>query len=387
MGILSNTTSIFQFRANGKLPKENYEQWIAERLQKNRFRPIDEGPEEESVGWTFLEDSRINDFETDRSFLRDRYVAVALRRDLRKVPAALLKNRVKDMEDQFLAAHPGMRWVPRDRLREIREEVHAALLSKTFPTPTTVDMVWDLREKTVSITSLTLAAVDLAQDFFKETFPGFSITAMHPYARAEKLADATIRPALQKANGAVEDDVVSHIKGNRWLGREFLLWVLYNSANGHSDYPICAPGPRGKDERFTGYVEDKLVLAKERESGTQKVAITGPPEDFGEARKALQVGKEIEEAALGFELGENSWKLTLKGELFAFASLKCPKVQLEKGDAVDETMERIGFFFERMSVLETGLQLFDSLYKTFLTERLGGAWGKRAAAIRKWTGA
>jgi recombination associated protein RdgC len=386
MGILSNTTSIFQFQVNGKLPEKNHEQWIAECVQKQCFRPIDETPDEESIGWTFLEDSRATDFDTDRSFLRDRYVALALRRDQRKVPATLLKNHVKDMEERFMAAHPGMRWVPRDRLKEIREEVHAVLLAKTFPTPTMVDLVWDTQRKLVSITSLSLNTIDLMQSVFKETFSGHSIVPMHPYARAEKLVDSSLRSILQKANGAVEEDVVSHIKGNRWLGRDFMLWLLHNTAKGNLDYPINAPGPRGKDEVFTSYIEDRIVLKKERESGDQKIAITGPPEDFGEARKALQTGKEIEEAAIAFELGEQTWKLTLKGEFFAFASLKCPKVQMETGDAVDEMMERMGYFFERMSLVETGLQLFDSLYKSFLAERLGGAWSKRAAAVKKWAG-
>jgi hypothetical protein len=37
-----------------------------------------------------------------------------------------------------------------------------------------------------------------------------------------------------------------------------------------------------------------------------------------------------------------------------------------------------------MHLLETGLQLFDSLYASFLGERLGSGWGMREAEIQRW---
>jgi hypothetical protein len=37
-----------------------------------------------------------------------------------------------------------------------------------------------------------------------------------------------------------------------------------------------------------------------------------------------------------------------------------------------------------MAVLEEGLQLFDSLFATFLAARLGEGWGETEAAIKEW---
>jgi len=74
----------------------------------------------------------------------------------------------------------------------------------------------------------------------------------------------------------------------------------------------------------------------------------------------------------------------LKGELFHFASLKAPAVKIEKDNGVDEVSEREAVFFERMFVLEQGLQLFDSLYATFLTLRLGPGWGDEERRIGEW---
>jgi hypothetical protein len=46
--------------------------------------------------------------------------------------------------------------------------------------------------------------------------------------------------------------------------------------------------------------------------------------------------------------------------------------------------EREAVFYERMFLMDQGLQLFDSLYKSFLTERLTGEWNVRLQAIQAW---
>ncbi len=56
----------------------------------------------------------------------------------------------------------------------------------------------------------------------------------------------------------------------------------------------------------------------------------------------------------------------------------------EKDNTVDEQSEREAVFFERMSVLEQGLQLFDSLFATFLAARLGGEWDGEMRKIGAW---
>jgi hypothetical protein len=84
------------------------------------------------------------------------------------------------------------------------------------------------------------------------------------------------------------------------------------------------------------------------------------------------------------EKDENLWKLTLKGETFGFASFKCPQIRIEKDATVDEMSEREAAFYERMYLLEQGVQLFDSLFTAFLKERLSGNWAGRTIAIQEW---
>ncbi len=91
MGILSNTTSICQFRAVGDRPSKDLYDWVSERLARNSFRPIDDSTEEASSGWLHLDDLTENSFSFPRAFWRDHYLAFTLRRDQRRVPPVLLR--------------------------------------------------------------------------------------------------------------------------------------------------------------------------------------------------------------------------------------------------------------------------------------------------------
>ena len=193
-----------------------------------------------------------------------------------------------------------------------------------------------------------------------------------------------LRPTLEKANRAATGDVLDLIKDNEWLSWDFLLWLLYQTMGEASDYTVNQPGPVQEGEPFVAYLNDRLILLGGGEGAVQKVSITGPQDRFSEVRAALQEGKQITEATLYLEKEEEVWKMTLKGMMFHFASFKAPSVKLEKDNLTDETNEREAVFYERMYLLEKGLQLFDSLYGTFLKERLGKEWTEKERSIREW---
>ena len=103
-----------------------------------------------------------------------------------------------------------------------------------------------------------------------------------------------------------------------------------------------------------------------------------------EAVDAIKGGKKITSATICMEKDENLWKLTLKGETFGFASFKSPQVRIERDNTVEEMSEREAAFYERMYLLEQGVQLFDSLFTAFLKERLSDGWAGRLAKIQEW---
>jgi hypothetical protein len=384
MGILSNTVSICQFRVAGDFPQGDLYTWASQRLAGNGFKSIDQGTAELSVGWVHLDDHRQSDFAAPAAFWRDHYLVFTLRRDQRRVPAALLKAYQQVAEHEYLAENPGLSRVPKQKREDLKEAVRGMLLGKTLPTPSTWDAVWDTRSGIVTFASLSPAIIELFEGQFKKTFEGLRLVAVHPYARAEQVVAEELKPALAQANQAGSEAALDLIRSNQWLGWDFFLWLMFRTMHDTSEYRVILAGPGDLNEPFAAYVNDRLVLLSSGENGQQKITVAGPQDHFSEVRTALQNGKRITEATIYLEKDEHTWRLTLKGELFQFASLKAPAVKLEKDDGVDEQSEREAVFFERMFVLEQGLQLFDSLYATFLALRLGSGWEEESARIGSW---
>jgi hypothetical protein len=384
MGLLNNTVSICQYRVLGVLPETDFGPWAGERLAERAFVSIEESSEELSIGWVHLDDTREGHFASPADYHRDHYLTFTLRRDQRRVPAALLRARIRQAEREFLDAHPGLQRVPKGKREELRDAVHGALLAKTLPAPAVFDAVWDVRAGLLTLTTLNSKVAELFADLFKRTFEGLRLVTLHPYDRASTVVGEQLRPALEALNGADSDDVLALIRDNRWLGRELLLWLMYRTMHETSEYAVATPGLAAAGTPFVAYLNDRLVLVGDGPNGPQKIAVSGPQDHFREVRVALHGGKEIQEAVLYLESGENLWRLNLKGEFFHFASFKSPAVKLEKDAVTDPGSEQQAVFFERMAVLEEGLQLFDSLLAIFLAERLGGTWPDVQAQIAEW---
>jgi hypothetical protein len=386
MGILANSASICVFQLQGVVPGEDLSGWAAERLAKNRFRPIELSADEISAGWVHLDDFRLNSFDSPATFQRDHYLAFSLRCDRRRVPAALLKTHLRKAEEDFLTANPGFQKVPKRKREELAEAVRNALLSRSLPIPAVYDAVWDTRSGKILFASLGTKAIELFETLFKQTFEGARLIPVHPFSRAREVIDPRLLPALERANRASSDAVVDQIRGNSWLGTDFLNWLMYRSMNQGQHFLVSRGGPTGAGESFVAFVDERLILQGEGEFGRQKITVTGPQDHFGEVITALRHGKQISEAVLFLEKDANSWKMSLKGESFNFASLRTPPVKLEKDDTLEPEIERQALFFEKIFLLEGCFQLFDSLYAAFLEERLGREWEEKAAAIRQWIG-
>ncbi len=384
MGILNNTVSLCQFHVVGTAPEADIASWAGECLTKERFRSIEQSSEELSIGWVQLDDLQESDFTQPHSYQHEQYLAFSLRRDQRKLPTALFKAYLKLSEDEFLAANPTFNRVPKQKKEDLRDAVRGALFARTLPTPAVYNAVWDTQRQLVSFSSLSSNAVDLFVDLFKKTFDGLRLVPIHPYARAAKVADETLLPLLEQANCASSDAILDQIEANQWIGRDFLLWLMHGTMNGSSEYAVSQPGPAGQGEAFVAYLNDRLLLAASNENGIQKVSVTGPQDHFTEVRTALQGGKDILEAVLYLEKDELLWKLTLKADFFHFASFKSPPVTIEKDDLTDADSERDAVFFERMYLIEQGLQLFDSLFTAFLRQRLDANWPATEQTIREW---
>ncbi|MGK2944072.1 MAG: recombination-associated protein RdgC [Desulfuromonadales bacterium] len=387
MGILNNTVSVCQFQVQGASPATDLATWVGEGLVRDGFRSIEQTSEELSSGWVQLDDYQDSGFADLHTFQHDHYLAFSLRRDQRMLPTALLKPYLKKAEEDWLAVNPQFKRVPKQQREDLRDAVRGSLFAKTLPVPAIYDAVWDTRTNLVTFASLGTKAVDLFVEQFKKSFDGLRLVPLHPFARAGRVIDDQLQPALNKANGSGSEAILEQIEANQWLGRDFLLWLMHETMNASSEYTINQPGPAVSGEGFVAYLNDRLLLAASSETGVQKVTVTGPQDHFSEVRTALQGGKDIHEAVLYMEKQEQLWKMTLKGSTFHFASFKAPSVTLEKDDITDASMEREAVFFERMYLLEEGLQLFDSLLSAFLKLRLDVNWQQKEQAIRTYLAA
>ena len=61
-----------------------------------------------------------------------------------------------------------------------------------------------------------------------------------------------MEPALLSANKAASETVLDLIVSNRWLGADFLLWVMYRTMNGMAEYRISRQGPDGSGRAVRG---------------------------------------------------------------------------------------------------------------------------------------
>lgn len=384
MGIMSNTASICQFQVAGDFPEGNLLDWIGGCLDKHAFRDIETSADELSIGWVRTDDYQSSDFAGAQLFRKDHYVSFTLRRDQRRIPTPLLKAHQQKAEKEFLDGNPAFFRVPKQKREDIRDAVRLSLCARTLPSPAMYDIVWDTRNGLITLASLSSAVIDLFESEFKKSFTGLRLLMIHPFARALRVVPESLAEVLEKSNLASTEAALDLIRANSWIGQDFLIWLLYQTITGSGEYSVSIKGVMQVSEPFTAFMNDRLLLQASGETGVQKVTVAGAQDDFLEVLAALRMGKCITEATIHLEKDENAWKLTLKGELFHFGSFKCPAVQIEKDSSVDKAAEAEAAFFERMHLLESGFQLFDSLFTTFLSERLSAEWASTLVKMKAW---
>ena len=385
MGVYANTVSITQFTIGGDLPAQDEFAWFSGKLVGRAFQSIENSSDELSEGWAEVDHPDNAEFEIPSAFWRDNYLVFSLRRDQRKIPAAVLKSHTAREEGLFLAQHPNLRRAPKDKRTEIKEQVQLRLLVRCLPVPSMVDVAWDRKSGVLTLFSLGSKVVERFEDIFRKTFEGLHPLAIHPFARARMLLEGELLDKLEKANQANSDSAIALIRDNQWLGWDFMLWLLQRGVNGEGNFRIVRPGHFATAEGFTAWIDDRIQFqGGGEEGGIQKVSVSGSQDSYLEAISAIKGGKKITSATICMEKDENLWKLTLKGETFGFASFKCPQVRIERDSTVEEVSEREAAFYERMYLLEQGQQLFDSLFVAFLQERLTDAWNDRLLAIQEW---
>jgi hypothetical protein len=181
--------------------------------------------------------------------------------------------------------------------------------------------------------------------------------------------------------------LVDRIEKRRFVGREFLLWLWFESELLDATVDTRAHGSFGL------WLEKRMLLS----AGKQSTRITAPSPGLGrEAKEALLAGQLPESAGIRIAREDDETGFQFNAERFAIAGLKLNTVldqapEPEQADLVAElknqgrgrrkTKQRdddldYEKFYERMRLTQQIEALVEALYQDFLALRLSDAWAR-----------
>jgi hypothetical protein len=193
-------------------------------------------------------------------------------------------------------------------------------------------------------------------------------------------------------------DVVDRIEKRRFVGREFLLWLWFESELFDSTTQTREHGELGL------WLDAQLKLSLMKES----TRITAPMPGLGpEAKAALRRGQLPESAGIRIAYKDAETKLTLHAERLAITGLRLATVldqeeeeepnpllpeskrrgrshkEAAKAQADLEAEQDAEIFYERMRLTTEIEEILGALYRDFLALRLHNAWDEHVVPLLK----
>jgi len=153
-------------------------------------------------------------------------------------------------------------------------------------------------------------------------------------------------------------ELIDRIENSRFLAREFLLWLWYESDRLEGRVEV-------EDGDFVElWFEETLVLT----DAIAEVRLKAPmPTTTPEAFEALRQGKRPALAKLRITRGTQAWTLTYKAETTSLSGVTLP-AELREDD--DEG------FYERVNLVEQVEAMVAQLMGRFLALRCSRSWGR-----------
>ncbi|MBO6934068.1 MAG: hypothetical protein JJ863_03810 [Deltaproteobacteria bacterium] len=161
-------------------------------------------------------------------------------------------------------------------------------------------------------------------------------------------------------------DLVDKIERSRFLGRELLVWLWFESER--REGLLSLPGGDGCEL----WLEEQLTLVAEKAETKLKA---GAPSTTPEAKEALRQGKLPTKAKMRITRGPQSWSFVFDADSLSVSGVKVP------AQITEDTDEK---FYERMQLVEELEAMLGGLYERFVELRTSQGWESEAAAIREW---
>ena len=176
----------------------------------------------------------------------------------------------------------------------------------------------------------------------------------------------------------MSEDFLAVVEAKRFLGREFLTWLVHRIEDG--------VGRVEHDGQVTEVqLGDRIVLAGSADDRA-RLTLVGAGDVRTEMGAGLRRGKLIDRARLVLVRGERRWELVLDGGMLAYETVRCPA--LGERDAAATSDARAAFendLFLRLADVDDALGVIDALFAEFCTARGSAAWQERTLpALRAW---
>lgn len=172
----------------------------------------------------------------------------------------------------------------------------------------------------------------------------------------------------------MSEDFVVVAETKRFLGREFLTWLVHHVEEGGGRIAR----PEGEIELHLG---DRVVL--EGPVKGERLALTGPGDLRAELGAGLRRGKLLDRAHLVVKRDERRWELVLDGGMLTVGALRCPP--LGERDGGDPRAAFENDLFLRLADVEEVLGVLDALFAEFCRLRASREWQREALpALRAW---
>jgi hypothetical protein len=188
--------------------------------------------------------------------------------------------------------------------------------------------------------------------------------------------------------------LVDRIEKRRFVGREFLLWLWFESEVFDATLSTREHGPFGL------WLEKRLVLSEGKES----TRITAPTPGSGrEAKEALLRGQLPDSAGVRIAWRDDETAFVYKAETLGVSGLRLQTIlggkEEEPSDLVSEMSGGKGkpqkprkeaddtheVFYERMQMTAEFEALLETLYRDFLALRLSDDWSSLVTPLlREW---
>lgn len=159
----------------------------------------------------------------------------------------------------------------------------------------------------------------------------------------------------------------------RFLGREFLTWLVYRADedNGGGEFP-----EEGEVDGFRCVVGERIALKAMGEGTGEIMAKGAAPAATPDVRYAIAGGLTVREADLLFTRGEKIWQAGVSADLFDLKRVKLPALLSEEDR--DRALERLTLLDELDGMLKVA-------YRAFLRERLQRSWDADVVPkMRSW---